>query len=158
MIILIIWSIINFFIGIWEIYIFINRKLLKLESKTLWEKIDDDQITFTNFWIEGWSEYCKVDSRYISYQYIWGFELLNAILAILFIPALFYKSISLIKIILLISILNCLLYFISLAIEYIYNRLDLRYAKWWQFPIYYMISAIWLIIPGYLLVCNRLMK
>jgi hypothetical protein len=65
MLILIIWTIINFCIGIWEIYIFINRKSLKLESKTLWEKIDNDQITFTNFWIEGWSEYCKVDSRYI---------------------------------------------------------------------------------------------
>ena len=65
-----IWAIVNILAGIWEVYAFANRHLLRLEHKTVWEKIADGngEITLANFWIEGWSEYCKVDSRYIYRQ------------------------------------------------------------------------------------------
>jgi hypothetical protein len=144
------WGIINLFVGIWEVYVFRYRNDLRLESRTVWEKIANKEITISNFWIEGWSEYCKVDSRYIHHQYVWGFELVNAILAFVFILALILESKCMIILILTISIINCILYFATLLLEYFYNRLDINYAKWWQFPIYYFISSIWIIIPYYL--------
>jgi hypothetical protein len=151
------WAILNLGTGIWEIYVFQNRKKLKLETTTLWEKIAKCQITLRNFWIEGWSEYCKVDPRYIFKQYVWIFELLNAFLAIVFIFALTCKSYITLKLVLGISIINCLMYFITLFWETF--LLDARniikekmkqYAKLWMFPIYYLISGIWLIVPWWL--------
>jgi hypothetical protein len=152
------WAILNLGAGIWEIYAFQNRNKLKLETITLWEKISKCQINIRNFWIEGWSEYCKVDSRYIYKQYVWGFELLNAVLAIMFIIALTCKSYITLKLVLGISIINCLIYFITLfwevyfssSIENIIKENMKKYAKKWMFPIYYLISGIWLIVPWWL--------
>jgi len=159
------WAIVNLLAGIWEIYAFSKRSQLSLKKQTLWDKFDSNQITIQNFWIEGWSEYCKVDSRYIIKPYVWGFELLNAFIAILFIIALECKSYTTLKIILLISIANCLLYFITLFWE-VYYLQDARknsitkknivrenitnYSRWWMLPTYYLISAIWIIVPMWL--------
>ena len=74
------WAVVNMLAGIWEVYAYKNRNQLKLETTTLWEKIARSEINIRNFWMEGWSEYCKVDSRYIIKQYVWGFELLNAVI------------------------------------------------------------------------------
>ena len=42
-----------------------------------------------DIFIEAWNDYCKVDSRYITpyspSEYVWNFELLNFILATLFL-------------------------------------------------------------------------
>jgi hypothetical protein len=157
-----IWAIANLFAGIWEIYAYSKRSQLTLEKRTLWDKIHSGQINIRNFWIEGWSEYCKVDSRYIIKPYVWKFELLNALLAVLFLFALGCKSYTSLKIILFISIINCLLYFITLFWE-VYFCSDARknsitknnsvkeniknYSKWWMLPTYYLISGIWLIVP-----------
>ena len=154
-----IWAIANLLVGIWEIYAYSKRSQLTLEKRTLWDKIHLGQINLHNFWIEGWSEYCKVDSRYIIKQYVWGFELLNALLAVLFLFALGCKSYTSLKIILFISIINCLLYFITLFWE-VYYFSDARsgikeniknYSKLWMLPTYYLISGIWLIVPMWLL-------
>ena len=132
-------------------------------------KIIKSQITLSNFWIEGWSEYCKVDSRYTrefaAGGYVWYFELLNAFLAVIFIFALAFGYITIIKIILLIGIVNCLGYFATLVLETwlcqaktlflakgsgcirIPCRLDRRFSRWWQYPAYYLISGIWLLVP-----------
>ena len=176
-----IWAICNLLIGIWEIYVYFNRFKLILEKTTLWEKIDNNQINIKNFWIKGWSEYTKVDSRYIIKPYVWIFELLNAIISIIFITILLGNgnkvfanaySISSLKILLAISICNCLLYFITLFWEYIgidnndnngnYNNNNnnnndnsnnlvkeniKNYAQLWMLPTYYLISGIWLIVP-----------
>jgi hypothetical protein len=164
------WGIINIFAALWEVYAFINRGNLRLEYETIWEKMAKGQITLRNFWIEGWSEYCKVDYRYLfnfsSGGYVWVFELLNVVLAFLFIPALLANSISTIKIILHIAIINCILYFVTLLLERIKNELDknnvtgfaryarytkyTKYARLWQYPVYFLISGIWLIVPLYL--------
>lgn len=168
------WAIINLFVGLWEVYAWLNRSQLKLERTTIWEKILQGRINLANFWLEGWSEYCKVDARYIMDfahgGYVWGFELLNAILAYGFILALVLDSRLWIKLILLIGIANCILYFVTLLIEKIIKiiRTEInknkvtgyaryarytkytKYAKWWQYPLYYLISAIWLIVPAYL--------
>lgn len=174
------WAIANLLIGIWEIYIYNERSQLSLEKSSLWNKIysnkiNSNKINIRNFWIKGWSEYCKVDSRYIIKPYVWIFELLNAFLAILFIFALGCKSYNSLKIILLISIANCLLYFITLFWEVYYFsdtgkysiskynsvrnnsvrnnsvRENIKnYSQWWMLPTYYLISAIWLIVPIWL--------
>jgi hypothetical protein len=149
-----IWGIVNLFAGIWEIYVFNNRYKLKIEKKTLWQKIYDNEITLSNFWIEGWNEYCKVDTRYIYRQYVWTFELINAVLAPIFlfyiVTSTYNKNNKIIKYILIISIINCLLYFATLIIDtyYCYNISNV--AELWMYYIYYLISGIWLIVPLYL--------
>ena len=59
-----------------------------------------------------------------------------------------------IKGILILQIISCSLYFITLLLEYIYNDLFVKniktYAKNWMFPVYYGISSIWIILPLYL--------
>ena len=167
-----IWAICNLFVGIWEIYIYCNRSQLILEKTTLWEKIDNNQINIKNFWIKGWSEYTKVDSRYIIKPYVWIFELLNALISIIFIIILLGNgtkvfanaySISALKTLLAISICNCLLYFITLFWEYIgignngnngnngngnlVKENIKNYSQMWMLPTYYLISGIWLIVP-----------
>jgi hypothetical protein len=163
------WAIVNLAAGIWEVYAYLNRNRLKLEQITVWEKMikgqaatkllytdrDDEsilgQITLSNFWIEGWSEYCKVDSRYtrefLQGGYVWYFELLNAFLAVVFIFALAFGCTNIIKTILLIGIVNCMVYFATLALEAVLCRLDNRVSRWWQYPAYYLISGIWLLVP-----------
>ena len=163
------WAIVNLAAGIWEVYAYLNRNRLKLEHVTVWEKMmkgqaatlllhtgrDDEsilgQITLSNFWIEGWSEYCKVDSRYtrefFAGGYVWYFELLNAFLAVVFIFALAFGCNDIIRIILIIGIINCMGYFATLALEGALCRLDNRFSRAWQYPTYYLISGIWLLVP-----------
>ena len=152
-----IWGIINLLTGIWEIYIYNNRHLLQLEKISIWDKIDKGKVNIKNFWVEGFSEYSKVDSRYIIKHYVWLFELINAFLSILFIILLgshHYKSLNLI---LLLIIINCVLYFLTLFIEiYIIKDVNIinnikTYAKPWMLNIYYLISSIWIFAPLFLL-------
>ena len=152
-----IWGILNLLTGIWELYAYNNRKNLKLENITIWDKINLGQINISNFWLEGFSEYSKVDSRYIIKHYVWLFEIINAIISILFILFLICKNYELIKIILMISIINCILYFLTLFMEVylienenIINNIK-KYSKNWMLPIYYLISSIWIIVPSSLL-------
>ena len=146
------WATINLLTGLWEIYVYLNRNQLTLEPITIWEKISRGEITLSNFWIEAWSEYSKVDSRYITAHYVWGFELFNTVLAFAFILALVVNSSSLVKITLQIAIINCLAYFISLGYSrYNTNQQINKYARKWQYPVYYFISGIWLIVPFWLL-------
>ena len=152
-----IWGILNLLTGIWELYAYNNRNNLKLENITIWDKINLGQINISNFWLEGFSEYSKVDSRYIIKHYVWLFEITNAIISILFILFLICKNYELIKIILMISIINCILYFLTLFMEVyliedenIINNIK-KYSKNWMLPIYYLISSIWIIVPSSLL-------
>ena len=153
------WAIFNLFIGIWEIYIFIERDKLVLEKQSFWNKINNGNTSINTLLIDAWSEYTKVDSRYIKKyspsQYVWIFELLNAFLAIIFIIVLFMKNIKWIKYILLLELINCILYFLTLGIEIsnsdtILNNIK-NYASFWMIPVYYLISSIWIIVPIILL-------
>jgi hypothetical protein len=152
------WGIINFLTGVWEFYAYTNRKKLRLETTTIWEKMNDGKINVSNFWLEGFSEYSKVDSRYIIKHYVWIFELINAFISIIFILCLACKKYELLKLILIISIINCILYFLTLFIEMYYiedktimNNIK-QYSKKWMLPVYYLISSIWIIVPTLLLV------
>lgn len=156
LILLWIWGIINLITGIWEIYVYINKNSLQLENKTIWDKISENKINFYNFWIEGFSEYSKVDSRYIIKHYVWGFELLNAIISILFIILLIMQKYELLRKLLLLTFVNCILYFATLYMEIyiiqdenIINNIK-QYAKNWMLIVYYLISSIWIFIPLYL--------
>jgi len=152
------WGIINLITGFWEIYVFINRNSLELENKTIWDKISENKINLSNFWIEGFSEYSKVDSRYIIKPYVWTFELINALISILFIILLIIQKYELLNLVLVATIINCILYFATLFMEIyiikdenIINNIK-QYAKKWMLPIYYLISSIWIFIPMILLV------
>lgn len=167
------WGIFNLLIGIWEIYIFINRSNLVLEKESLWEKISNGTTSINTFFVDAWAEYTKVDSRYIKQysptQYVWGFELTNAVLAIVFILVLFMKNgktekdikskTKWIKYILVLELINCILYFLTLGIEIINDIINNKndsnsilnnikqYAAGWKIPVYYLISFIWIIVP-----------
>lgn len=146
------WALFNLFAGWWEVYVFRKRNEMFLEDKTLWQKIYEGKINISNFWVEAWKEYCKVDARYIYRQYVWAFELLNAFISVLFIFFLAIGNFVVVKILLGISILNCLCYFITLAIDRIMFTSDSekQYTKNWMYPFYYAVCSIWLIVPWYL--------
>ena len=152
------WAIFNLLIGIYELYSYKNRDKLKLDNSSIWNKKtkndDNDDNNNDNIFIESWNEYCKVDSRYIIKPYVWIFELLNLGLAILFIITLIMNNLLFMKGILILQIISCSLYFITLVFEYMYNDLFVKniktYAKTWMFPLYYGISSIWVILPLYL--------
>ena len=153
------WAIFNLLIGIYELYSYKNRDKLKLDNSSIWDRnIDNKSIdtSNTNIFIESWNEYCKVDSRYIIKPYVWLFELLNTVLATLFIISLIMNNLLFIKSILILQIISCSLYFITLLNEFMYNDLFVKnvktYAKKWMFPVYYGISSIWIILPLYLYV------
>jgi hypothetical protein len=161
------WAIFNLFIGIWEVYAYTNRDKLVLTKDSIWKKISNGYTTFNTFWLDAWSEYCKVDSRYIkqysNMEYVWFFELSNFILAVIFLLFLLFfnnnnnnntNNISRIKLILLLSIINCSCYYLTLLIEIYKNKVILdnitKYASNWNIIIYYLICSIWLIIPIFL--------
>lgn len=165
------WAIFNLFIGIWEIYAYNNRDKLVLQKDSIWKNISNGSTTFNTFWIDAWSEYCKVDSRYMklysNMEYVWIFEISNFILAVLFLLLfiLFFTNnkmnnnnkitnLSIIKIILLLSIFNCVCYYLTLLIEIYKNKVILdnitKYASNWNIIIYYLICSIWLIVPIFL--------
>ena len=158
------WAIFNLLIGIYEFYSYKNKDKLKLDNSSIWDrniKLNDNDNNSnsnsnTNIFIESWNEYCKVDSRYIIKHYVWIFELLNLGLATLFIITLIANKNLYIKLILILQIVNCSLYFFTLLLEFMYNDIFAKniktYAKAWMFPVYYGISSIWIILPLYLYV------
>ena len=154
------WAIFNILIGIYEFYSYKNRDKIKLDNSSIWDRKiknnDDDDDNKCNIFIESWNEYCKVDSRYIIKPYVWIFELLNLGLAALFIIFLITNQIVFVKLILILQIINCSIYFITLLLEFMYNDVFVNniktYAKNWMFPIYYGISSIWIVLPLYLYV------
>ena len=148
--IIIIWAVFNLLIGLWEVYIFRNRNKLYLEK----ESIFSSGKKITNFFIDGWAEYCKVDSRYIYKPYVWVFELLNTILAFVFLGCVMFNPIW-IKFILILQIVNCSGYFLTLLLELlqkndIYVNLK-KYSSFWMIPTYYFISFIWILVPSYII-------
>ena len=153
------WGIFNLFVGIWEIYAFANRDKLVLIPETIWNKIKNGSTTIKTFWLDAWIEYCKVDSRYIKKysptEYVWNFELLNALIAFIFIICIANANANanakVIKMLLLISIINCSCYFLTLIIEIYKNKIILenikKYASTRMIILYYLICSIWLIVP-----------
>jgi hypothetical protein len=137
------WVIFNIFIGIYEIYCFKNRKLLRLEKMPKWNSSI----------IASWNEYCRVDPRYILKEYVWTFELLNAFYAIVLAYILLYKK-EFIKHILLLEIISCSLYFLTLIYEYLSDKIIRNYIKTNSTItnrfLYYGISSIWIMVPIYL--------
>ena len=138
-----IWVIFNIFIGIYEIYCFQNRDLLRLDTIPKW----NSSVLAT------WNEYCRVDSRYIFKHYVWTFELLNAFYAFLLVYILFYHK-QWIKPILFLEIISCSLYFLTLLYEYHtdsqFRENILEKSTITNRIVYYGISSIWIVVPVYL--------
>ena len=144
-----IWGIFNFCIGLFEVYGYMNKDNLVLEKETIWN--NETKLLISNFGILAWSEYCKVDPRYIIKPYVWWFEIINFIISLVFIGLLITKNYNELKIVILLSILNCCVYFISLMLEYVYdeevqNKIKM-YSQPWMLVLYYFISSIWIIVP-----------
>jgi|LakMenEpi03Aug12_release.lakeMendotaPanAssembly.Ray.scaffolds.fasta_scaffold433654_2 hypothetical protein len=152
------WAIFNLLIGIYEFYSYKNRDKIKLDNSSIWNRKIKNNNDDSDIFIKSWNEYCKVDSKYIINPYVWIFELLNMILATLFIIILINQKnqiyIYVIKLILILQIINCSLYFFTLLLEFMYNDVFVKniktYAKAWMFPVYYGISSIWIVLPLYL--------
>lgn len=137
------WVIFNIFIGIYEIYCYQNRNLLNLERFPIW----NSSVLAT------WNEYCRVDPRYVVKPYVWNFELLNAFYAFVFIFVLLYYPEGIVPLLLL-EIISCSLYFMSLGYEFMVDE-DLYQTMLANSTItdrvlYYGISSIWIIVPAWL--------
>ena len=140
-----IWIIFNIFIGLYEIYCYNNKLQLNLNKFPKW----NSSIIAT------WNEYCRVDPRYVYKEYVWYFELLNAFYAfILIFILIFYKKLKLVKYILLLEIISCSLYFITLFFEFLFDKnIRNNILENSTIPnriLYYGISSIWIIVPVYL--------
>jgi hypothetical protein len=141
-----IWVIFNIFIGLYEIHCYYHRHLLDLDNIPVWNSSI----------IASWNEYCRVDARYVFKEYVWNFELLNAFYAFLLVfILLFYKNaIAIIPYILLLEILSCSLYFLTLGYEFLTD--DMIYQKMLEKStmrdrvLYYGMSSIWIFVPIYL--------
>jgi hypothetical protein len=150
------WAIFNLLIGIYEFYSYKNRDKIKLDNSSIWNRKIKNNNDDSDIFIKSWNEYCKVDSRYIINPYVWIFELLNTVLATLFIITLIMNNLLFMKCILILQIISCSLYFFTLLLEFMYNDVFVKnikiYAKAWMFPVYYGISSIWIVLPLYLYV------
>ena len=153
-----IWVIFNIGIGLYEIYCYHNRHLLTLENIPKWNSSI----------IASWNEYCRVDARYVfpEYEYVWYFELLNAFYAFLFLFLLLfylYKNpnqhipVSLVLFLLLLEVISCSLYFLTLFYEWINPKEEPTIYNYFVEKstitnriVYYGISGIWIIVPVYL--------
>jgi hypothetical protein len=138
-----IWIIFNIFIGGYEIYCYINRDKLNIIKYPKW----NSSIIAT------WNEYCRVDPRYAIKNYVWTFEILNAYYALISLILIFIDK-RLIQYVLLMEIITCSIYFISLIYEYnndINIKKDiLKSSTLMKRILYYGISSIWIILPLYL--------
>ena len=145
------WLIFNLIIAIYEIFIFQNRRALQLLNGTVWNKWLIDGNT-SNFLLDAWSEYCNVDLRYLEDwgQYVWGFEILNAVSAIVLAVLVICGWVATSwKWIIVSQLVNCVAYFATLALEYFRGRSVTSHSvEWWMFGLYYAISSIWILIPG----------
>jgi len=137
------WVIFNIFIGIYEIYCYQNRNLLNLEAFPVW----NSSVLAT------WNEYCRVDPRYVVKEYVWNFELLNAFYAFVFIFVLLYYPEGIVPLLLL-EIISCSLYFLSLGYEFMtdedISQMILVNSTITNRILYYGISSIWIIVPVWL--------
>jgi hypothetical protein len=149
MILIYIWAIFNIFISIYEIYVFKNNEKLELSTY----KYKNDIL------INGWSEYSRVDPRYIISKYVWNFELLNVLLTVLLLVFLIFftgsNKMTLINSVLLLQIYSTSLYFITLINDYkndvnVRNNI-IKNSSIEKRIIYYLISLIWIIVPFILL-------
>lgn len=151
---LLFWTIFNIFIGLWEIYIYNNRDKLYLQKESIFSSGTKTKNYLNNFFIDSWAEYCKVDSRYIYKPYVWLFELFNAFIAFALLIIIFFYP-NWIKFILIIQIINCSGYFLTLLLELLQNNeiyINLKkYSSFWMIPTYYFISFIWILTPSILL-------
>lgn len=156
---LISWGIFNYLIAFYEYYVYHHRKELELSSKSFW--LDIYRGNFDTILLKSWNEYLKVDSRYLTHHYVWIFELVNIVLAWMFIFILAILSLITqmpnftscgiwyaLRLILILQAINCILYFVTLFLTWNDISSEKRqHTKFWHYLIYYAISAIWIIIP-----------
>jgi hypothetical protein len=129
--IIVVWAIFNFIIGLYELYIIINREKLCRDSNDIL--------------ISGWNLYTKMDPRYCqSVNPVYASEAINAITAVLFL----FVGLDIYQnrlnenvkntafILSLIQLINVVVYLITLK--------DVFMAKYW----YYIILTLpWLVMP-----------
>ncbi len=137
------WILFNLIISLYELYCYNNN-----------EKLGFDKKSGSNIILDSWSEYSRVDPRYVinKYKYVWNFELINVVNTILL--TLFYlnnKNLY-INIILFSQLLATSLYFSTLITS---NKeikdIIIKKSTKPKRIIYYFISSLWILVPLYFL-------
>ncbi len=137
------WILFNLIISLYELYCYNNN-----------EKLGYDKKSGSNIILDSWSEYSRVDPRYVinKYKYVWNFELINVVNTILL--TLFYlnnKNLY-INIILFSQLLATSLYFSTLITS---NKeikdIIIKKSTKPKRIIYYFISSLWILVPLYFL-------
>ncbi len=137
------WILFNLIISLYELYCYNNN-----------EKLGFDKKSGSNIILDSWSEYSRVDPRYVinKYKYVWNFELFNVVNTILL--TLFYlnnKNLY-INIILFSQLLATSLYFSTLITS---NKeikdIIIKKSTKPKRIIYYFISSLWILVPLYFL-------
>lgn len=144
------WILFNLVISLYELYCYNNYHKLGINNKN-------------NIILDSWSEYSRVDPRYIinsqikgnDYTYVWNFELFNVFNTILL--TIFYltnKQYN-INIILISQLLATSLYFSTLLITVKSNKeikeIIVNNSTYTKRMLYYFISSIWILVPLYFL-------
>ncbi len=141
------WILFNLVISLYELYCYNNYEKLGIDKKN-------------NIILDSWSEYSRVDPRYVlnknnDYKYVWNFELFNVVNTILL--TLFYlnnkpnMNIN-INIILISQLLATSLYFSTLITsDKEIKETIIKNSTKTKRILYYFISSIWILVPLYFL-------
>lgn len=142
------WVWFNVFIASYEVYIYIKRNALSRTRCT--QDFWTTPINTQDVPLRAWKEYaCVADQRYIiskgyfvSGSYVYLFELLNVALVATLCFAWFNNKYKLIRQTLVLQALVCIVYFATLYQDDSFRR-PLSIKSW----IYWMISALWVVVP-----------
>lgn len=147
------WLWFNLWIAVYEIYIIYNKRKLSaavcVDHRDFWTRDSSP----TRFWKEAWNEYaCVVDRRYLDpHDFVFIIEAINAILVIALLIAVYTGSKPvIIAAILLLQAYHCGIYFASWAAS-----VDMPIELTFKPVIYLLISALWIFVPVYILLCNE---
>lgn len=141
------WLWFNIWIAIYEMYIVYRRKQLTEEKcqPGFWSQSSSPW----TFWKDAWNEYtCFSDRRYLnSNDFVFVIELINAILVIMMWFLLLTNQQGALYPLLILQAYHCGIYFVSLWYSQKINMVNL-----WKTWIYLFISALWFVVPLYLIV------
>jgi len=104
-----------------------------------------------------WEEYGRIDNRYLdkNRHYVWNFELGNVLLILILLVVYFFnrqnQQNQIIRMLLILQIINCILYFVSYFYDIIKMDMNNEYKnKRIKQIIYLGISSIWIFFPLFL--------
>jgi uncharacterized membrane protein YuzA (DUF378 family) len=151
------WIWFNLFIALYETYVFIKRK--ELEAK----KMDCNKTNFwkepvsDSFWLDAWAEYaCVADERYFNpLDFVYWIEIGNAVLVVLMLFTAVLGWTNALYVLVALQAYHCFMYFAT----FVHEKRN-HISTFWKdaelkSSIYLGISALWIIIPVFILVAKN---